>query len=93
MAKPKPASDVRILEYLGPHDAVDVLDFVGVKAGTTIEVTPEQAGAAPAAVVDDDGVETTDPGSGLLAAVDSWALRDAHTTQHGAAVDITTEES
>ena len=82
MPKTKPAPGPVIVEYLGPHDGVDVLGFVDVKAGTTIEVTADVAGAEPT---------DEDPGSGLLAQTASWACRDTHTTQHGVAVESTEE--
>lgn len=83
-ASPQPTTDgdLVLLEYLGPHDSVDVsvpgFARADVWAGETIEVAADVAGTEPAAELDDDGQPTgaTVPGVGLLASPESWRVAD-----------------
>lgn len=57
------------VEYVGPHDEVEVDGFGVVARGKAVEVPPELAGHPPHGHRAD---EDYDPGSGLLAQVDNW---------------------
>lgn len=57
------------VEYVGPHDEVEVDGFGIVERGKPVDVPPELAGHPPHGHrVDED----YDPGAGLLAQVDNW---------------------
>ena len=59
------------VEYVGPHDGVDVLGAVWV--GRVAHVPAGVAGSPPVEATED---EEGSPGSGLLAQADNWRVKE-----------------